>query len=80
MNHRCPEEEGKKNGDENILEEITVKNFPKIGKEIAIQVQETQRIPNRINPRQKTQRQILITLTEIKHKEKILKQQGKGNK
>ena len=80
MNHRCPEEEAKKNGDENILEEITVKNFPKIGKEIAIQVQETQRIPNRINPRQKTQRQILITLTEIKHKEKILKQQGKGNK
>ena len=44
-----------------------------MGKEIAIQVQETQRILNRINPRQKTTRHILIKLTKIKHKEKILK-------
>ena len=44
-----------------------------MGKEIAIQVQETQRILNRINPRQKTPRHILIKLTKIKHKEKILK-------
>ena len=44
-----------------------------MGKEIAIQVQETQRILNRINPRQKTTKHILIKLTKIKHKEKILK-------
>ena len=43
-----PEEEDKKKGHENILEEITVENFPKMGKEIATQVQETQRVPNRI--------------------------------
>ena len=42
-------------------------------KEIVTQVQETRRIPNRINPRQKTPRHILIKLTKIKHKEKILK-------
>ena len=29
-----------------ILEEIIVENFPKMGKEIATQVQETQRVPN----------------------------------
>ena len=46
-----PEEEDKKKGHEKILEEIIVENFPKMGKEIAIQVQETQRVPNRINPR-----------------------------
>ena len=46
-----PEEEDKKKGHEKILEEIIVENFPKMGKEIATQVQETQRIPNRINPR-----------------------------
>ena len=44
-----------------------------MGKEILIQVQETQRIPNRINPRQNTPRHILIKLTKIKHKEQILK-------
>ena len=35
----------------NILEEIRVENFPKMEKEIVTQVQETQRVPNRINPR-----------------------------
>ena len=44
-----------------------------MGKEIATQVQETQRVPNRINPRQNTPRHILIKLTKIKHKEQILK-------
>ena len=44
-----------------------------MGKEIANQVQETQRVPNRINPRQNTLRHILIKLTKVKHKGKILK-------
>ena len=44
-----------------------------MGKEIVTQVQETQRVPNRINPRQNTPRHILIKLTKIKHKEQILK-------
>ena len=44
-----------------------------MGKEIATQVQETQRVPNRINPRQNTARHILVKLTKIKHKEQILK-------
>ena len=44
-----------------------------MGKEIVTQVQETQRVPNRINPRQNTPRYILIKLTKIKHKEQILK-------
>ena len=44
-----------------------------MGKEIVTQVQETQRVPNRINPRQNTSRHIWIKLTKIKHKEQILK-------
>ena len=44
-----------------------------MGKEIITQVQETQRVPNRINPRRNTPRHILIKLTKIKHKEQILK-------
>ena len=46
-----PEEEDKKKGHEKILEDIIVKNFPKMGKDIATQVQETQRVPDRINQR-----------------------------
>ena len=67
------EEEDKKKDHEKILEEILVENFPKMGKEIITQVQETQRVPDRINSRQNTPRHILIKLTKIKHKEQILK-------
>ena len=45
------EKEDKNKDHEKILEEIIVENFPKMGKEIITQVQETQRVPNRINPR-----------------------------
>ena len=38
-------------------------------KDIITQVQESQRVPNRINPRRNTPRHILIKLTKIKHKE-----------
>ena len=46
-----PEEEDKKKSHEKILEEIIVENFPKMVNKIVTQVQETQRVPNRINPR-----------------------------
>ena len=57
-NVKCPNiriigvpEEDKKKGHEKILEKTIVENFPKMGREIATQVQETQRVPNRINLR-----------------------------
>ena len=46
-----PEEEDKKKGHEKLLEEIIVENFPKMEKEIVTKVQETQRVPNRVNLR-----------------------------
>ena len=49
-----PEEENKKKDHEKILEEIIAENFPKMGKEIITQVQETHRVANRINSRQNT--------------------------
>ena len=55
-----------KEGSEKIFEEIIVENFPNMGKEIVIQVQEVQRVPYRINPRRNTPRHILIKLTKIK--------------
>ena len=44
-----------------------------MGKEIATYVQEAQRAPYRINPRRNMLRNILIKLTKINFKEKILK-------
>ena len=79
-NVKCPNiqiigvpEEDKTEGHEKIFEEIIVENFPKMGKEISTQIQETQRVPNRINPRWNTLRHILIKLMKINHKEQILK-------
>ena len=68
-----PEEEEKRKGTEKIFEEIIVENFPNMGKETVNQVQEAQRIPYRIKPRRNTSRHVLIKLTEIKQKERILK-------
>ena len=68
-----PEEEEKKKETEKIFEEIMVENFPNMGKEIVNQVQEAQRVPYRINPRRNMPRHILIKLSNIKYKEKILK-------
>ena len=68
-----PEEGEKKKGYEKNFEEIIVENFPNVEKEIANQVQEAQRVPNRINPMRNTSRHILIKLTKTKHKESILK-------
>ena len=75
-NVKCPNiwiigvpEEDKNKGHEKILKRTIAEKFPEMGKKIATQVQETQRVPNRINPRWNTPRHILIKLTKIKHKE-----------
>ena len=68
-----PEGEEREKGPKKILEEIIVKNFPNMGKEIATQVQGVQRVPGRINPRRNMLRHVVIKLTKVKDKEKLLK-------
>ena len=68
-----PEEEEKKKGQEKFFEGTIVENFPNMEKEIVDQVQESQRVPYRINPRRNMPRQTLTKLTKTKHKERILK-------
>ena len=58
---------------EKIFEEIIVENFPNMEKEIVTQLQESQRVPYRINLRRNMTRYILIKLTKTKYKERILK-------
>ena len=68
-----PQEEEEKKGSEKIFEEIIVENFPNMGKKIVNQVQEAQRVPYRINPKRNMPKHMLIKLSKIKYKEKLLK-------
>ena len=72
MHYRGPRRRREK-GTEKIFEEIIVKNFPNMRKEIATQVQEAQQVPYRINPRRSMPRHIVIKLAKVKDKEKLLK-------
>ena len=73
--------EEREKGYEKISEEIITENFPNMGKETVNQVQEVQRVPGRINPRRNMPRHIVINLTKIKDKDKILKAtRGKNDK
>ena len=63
-----PEGEEREKGPKKIFEEIIVENFPNMGKKIATQVQEAQRVPYRINPRRNMSRHIVIKLANIKDK------------
>ena len=68
-----PEGQEREKETEKIFEEIIAKNFPNMGKKSLTQIQETQQVPYKLNPRRNTPRHILIKLTKIKDKEKILK-------
>ena len=68
-----PEGRGREKASEKIFEEIIAENFPNIGKEIVNQIQEAQEVPGRINSRRNTPRHIVIKLTKIKDRGKILK-------
>ena len=44
-----------------------------MAKEIDIQVQEAQRVPNKLDPKRNTPRHIIIKMPKVKDKERILK-------
>ena len=65
------EGEKRKKGPEKIFEEIIAESFPNMEKEIANS--RKHRVPGRINPRRNTLRHMIIKLTKIKDRDKILK-------
>ena len=68
-----PEEEEEEQEIENLFEKKKMENFPNLAKEIDFQeVQETQRVPKKLDPRRNTPRHIIITLPKTKEKERIL--------
>ena len=48
-------------------------NFPNLPKEVDIQVQEAQRVPNKVDAKWPTPRHIIIKMSEVKDKERTLK-------
>ena len=68
-----PEGEKEEQEIENLFEKIMKENFPNLAKEIDFQVQESQRVPKKLDPRRNTPRHIIITLPKIKDMERILK-------
>ena len=68
-----PEGEEEEQKIENLFGQIMKEDFPSLAKEIDFQeVQEAQRVPKKLDPRQNTPRHIIITLPKIKNKERIL--------
>ena len=67
-----PEGEEEEQETESLFEKIMKENFPNLVKEIHMQVQEAQRVREKLDPRKHTPRHI-IPLPKIKNKERILK-------
>ena len=69
-----PEGEEQEQEIENLFEQIMKENFPNLVKEIDFQeVQESQRVPKKLDPRRNTARHIIIKLLKIKDRERILR-------
>ena len=69
-----PEGEEEEQEIENLFEQITKENIPNLAKEIDFQeVQEAQRVPEKLAPRKHTPRHIISPLPKMKDKKRILK-------
>ena len=55
------------------LKKIMKENFPNLVKDIDMQVQEAQRVQNRMDAKSLTLRHIIIKLPKVKNKERLLK-------
>ena len=72
-----PEGEEREKGPKKIFEEIIVENLPNMGKEIATQVQEMQRVPGRINSRRNMARHTESHCQKLKERKIIESNKGK---
>ena len=68
-----PEGEEKEQEIGNLPEKIMQENFPILVKEIDMQVQEAQRVPNKMDAKRTTLRHIIIKIPKVKDKERLLK-------
>ena len=68
-----PEGEEKEQEIRNLFEKTMKENFPNLVKEIDMQVQEEQRVPNKMDAKRTTPGHIIIKMPKVKDKGRILK-------
>ena len=59
-------------GEEGLFGELIAENFPNLGNETDIQMQEAQRTPIKINKSRQTPKHIVVKFPKYSYKEKIL--------
>ena len=59
-----PEEEEREIGVEGLCEQIIAENFPNLGKDTDLKIQEAQRTPIRLNKNQPSTRHIIVKFTK----------------
>ena len=67
-----PEEEEEQDI-ENLFEKIMKEDFHNLVKEIHMEVQDAQRVPNKLDPKRTTLRHIIIKMPKFKDKDRTLK-------
>ncbi|KAF6288368.1 hypothetical protein mRhiFer1_009103 [Rhinolophus ferrumequinum] len=68
-----PEGEEREKGTESIVKQIVDENFPNLWKELDPRIQEANRTPNYLNSNRPSPRHIVLKLSKINDKERILK-------
>ena len=63
-----PEGEEEEQGIENLFEKVMMENFPNLMREKVTQIQESQRVPIKRNPKRPTARHIIIKMANFKTK------------
>ena len=61
-----PEGEEEEQEIENLFEKMMTENLPNLVREIDMQVQEAQRVPNKLDPKTTTPRHIIIKMPKVK--------------
>ena len=60
-------------GIENLFEKVMMENFPNVMREKVTQIQETQRVPIKKNPKRPISRHIIVKMAKFQDKDRILK-------
>ena len=68
-----PEGEEEEQGIENLFEKEIMENFPNLMREKVTQIQESQRVLIKRNPKRPTSRHIIIKMAKFQDTERILK-------
>ena len=68
-----PEGEEREKEAESLFKGIIAENFPNLGKELDIQVHKAKRTPNYLNAKRPAPRHIILKLSKINNKKRILK-------